>query len=165
MKAGARGPLEEHGEPAHAKASGSAELLSIGAAATLLGISERALRYYQELGLVTPCARTPGGMRRYSEGDLRRVERIRELQKLLGLNLDEIAVVLRHEDRIAQIKQTYHDERTAAGERLGLLRESLSLQEGLRAMVEAKRAGLDKFLADLDARMARTRQLLSASNS
>src|SRR6204780_3680759 len=80
-------------------------LLGIGAAAAQAGVSERALRYYQQLGLITPCSCTPGGMRRYSEDDLARVARIRQLQALLGLNLDEIAVVLRHEDRIAQIKR------------------------------------------------------------
>jgi DNA-binding transcriptional MerR regulator len=147
---------------AGAEPSSQAQLLSIGAAATLLGTSERALRYYQELGLVTPCARTPGGMRRYSDADLRRVERVRELQSLLGLNLDEIAVVLRNEDRIAEIKQSYHDERTGAGQRAELLRESLSIQEGLRAMVEAKRERLERFLADLDVRIARIRELLAS---
>ncbi len=137
------------------------ELLGIGAAAALLGISERSLRYYQQLGLVTPCARTPGGMRRYSGEDLTRVARIRELQSLLGLNLEEIAVVLRTEDRAAEIKQSYHDERTGAARRTELLREALSLQEDLRATVEAKRVALEKFLADVDARIKRIRALLS----
>jgi DNA-binding transcriptional MerR regulator len=41
-------------------------LLGIGAAAARAGVSERALRYYQQLGLLTPCHSTPGGMRRYS---------------------------------------------------------------------------------------------------
>ena len=72
-------------------------------------MSERALRYYQELELITPSGRTPGGMRRYSEADLARVTRIRELQSLLGLNLEEIAVVLRNDDRIGKIRELYHD--------------------------------------------------------
>ena len=59
------------------------QLLGIGAAAAQAGVSERALRYYQQLGLITPCACTPGGMRRYSEDDLARVARIRQLQALL----------------------------------------------------------------------------------
>ena len=139
-----------------------ARLLSIGAAAAVLGISERALRYYQQLGLVTPCARTPGGMRRYSAEDLKRVTRIRELQSLLGLNLDEIAVVLRHEDRVAEIRQSYRDERTGASERGELLREALELNENLRATVEAKRAALDTFLANLDARLQKIRGALEA---
>ena len=136
-------------------------LLGIGAAAARAGVSERALRYYQQLGLIMPASTTAGGLRRYCEDDLARVARIRELQNLLGLNLDEIAIVLRNEDRIAQIRRTYHDERTSADERLRLTRECLALQESLRATVEAKRAALSSFLADLDARIRRGRDLLA----
>jgi len=137
------------------------ELLSIGAAALATGVSERALRYYQELGLITPCGRTPGGMRRYSETDLARVGRIRELQALLGLNLDEISVILRTDDRMSQIREAYKDERTGDEERAALARECLALQEQLRATVQAKQTALDEFLADVEARIARARAILS----
>jgi MerR family transcriptional regulator, repressor of the yfmOP operon len=136
-------------------------LLGIGAAAQRLGVSERALRYYQQIGLIVPASTTPGGLRRYSEGDVARVERIVELKTLLGLNLDEVALVLRNEDRIAQIRLTYHDERTSEAERRQLTRECLVLQEDLRATVEAQRAALDAFLADLNARISRARALLA----
>jgi DNA-binding transcriptional MerR regulator len=136
------------------------ELVGIGAAAARAGVSERALRYYQELGLITPSACTPGGLRRYSKDDLARVDRIRQLQTLLGLNLDEIAVVLRNEDRLAEIRRAYHGERTSDADRRELLAESLTLQQDLRATVEAKRSAIEGFLADLDARIARTRDLL-----
>jgi MerR family transcriptional regulator, repressor of the yfmOP operon len=151
-------PAETAAAPAEA-----GELLGIGAAAARLGVSERALRYYQQLGLLRPAC-TPGGLRRYSADDIARVTRIRELQDLLGLNLDEIAIVLSREDRMAQIRLTYHDERTSQSERRKLIEESLSLQEGLRATVEAKRTALTGFLADLDARIGRSRKLLDAAD-
>jgi DNA-binding transcriptional MerR regulator len=135
-------------------------LLGIGAAASRAGVSERALRYYQQIGLITPCACTPGGSRRYSEDDLARVARIRQLQVLLGFNLDEIAVILRSEDRMAAIRRTYHHEHTSDAERHELLRESLQLQRDLRAAVEAKRVAIEGFLADLDVRIARSTELL-----
>jgi MerR family transcriptional regulator, repressor of the yfmOP operon len=145
-------------------AAGPAEdepLLGIGAAAVQAGVSERALRYYQQLGLLVPARTTPGGLRRYSEADLARVARIRKLQTLLGFNLDEIAVVLRNEDRMAEIRLTYHDERTSDEERRRLIRECVDLQQDLRATVEAKRAALDGFLADLDARIRRAEDQLA----
>jgi DNA-binding transcriptional MerR regulator/AcrR family transcriptional regulator len=135
-------------------------LLSIGVAAARTGVTERALRYYQELGLLTPCASTPGGMRRYSEEDLDRVARIRQLQTLLGLNLEEIAVVLRNEDRMAQIRDAYRREQASDDERRELAAESLRLQQELRGTVQAKRQGIENFLADLDARIVRTREVL-----
>jgi DNA-binding transcriptional MerR regulator len=155
-----RPPAPAAGAAAAAEA-GAGELLGIGAAAARLGVSERALRYYQQLGLLRPAC-TPGGLRRYSADDIARVTRIRELQSLLGLNLDEIAIVLRGEDRMAQIRLSYRDERTSQAERRTLIQESLSLQESLRATVEAKRAALEDFLADLDARLDRSRKLLDA---
>ena len=138
------------------------ELLGIGAAAAQAGVSERALRYYQQLGLLEPACTTPGGLRRYSADDLARVARIRELQTLLGLNLDEIAIVLRNEDRLAQIRRAYKDERTSEQERLGLSRECLALLENLRETVEAKRSALESFLADLDAKIGRCRDVVTA---
>ena len=81
--------------------------------------------------------------------------RIRELQALLGLNLDEIAIVLRNEDRIAEIRPAITTSGPATMERRGLIRECLALQEDLRATVEAKRGALDDFLTDLDARIRR----------
>ena len=136
------------------------ELLGIGAAAAHAGVSERALRYYQQLGLLEPACTTPGGLRRYSADDLARVARIRELQTLLGLNLDQIAIVLGNEDRLAQIRRAYKDERTSDEERYQLGRECLALLESLRETVEAKRAALESFLADLDARIGRYKDVL-----
>jgi DNA-binding transcriptional MerR regulator len=135
-------------------------LVSIGEAAARAGVSQRALRYYQEIGLMTPSACTAGGLRRYSEADLGRVGRIRELQTLLGLNLDEIAAVLGNEDRLAEMKAAYHDVRTDEQKRKAILGECLRLQLALRATVEAKRIAITEFLADLDARICRIENLL-----
>jgi MerR family transcriptional regulator, repressor of the yfmOP operon len=160
--AGVPGVMREDARGVAAEdASGAKEhLLGIGAAAERTGVSQRALRYYQQIGLLTPCGCTPGGLRRYSQDDLARVARIRQLQELLGLNLDEIARVLRDEDRMAQIRRAYFDEGTSRSKRQQLLRESLELQHSLRATVDAKRKGIEGFLAELDARIAKTRALL-----
>ena len=138
-----------------ARPDDSAQLLSIGEASERAGVSPRALRYYQQIGLITPSACTPGGLRRYSEENLSRVERIRELQNLLGFNLDEIAAVLHNEDRLAEMRITYHDARTDEDERQSILDECLSLQLELRTTVETKRVAISEFLADLDARIRR----------
>ncbi len=136
-------------------------LLSIGAAAEAAGVTERALRYYQELGLIEPAV-TTGGSRRYAQHDLDRVARIRELQALLGFNLDEIAVVLANEDRTAAIREAYFDEETPDSRRVQLLAESLDLATQMRRTVEAKRAALDVFVRDLDERIDRIRSAMGA---
>jgi MerR family transcriptional regulator, repressor of the yfmOP operon len=146
--------------PPAAPAEGRERLLGIGAAAQRAGVSERALRYYQQLGLITPSGRTPGGLRRYSPDDLARVRRIRQLQSVLGLNLDEIAVVLRNEDRLAEIRLAFHGQPLSGDERRKLMQECLSLHQHLRTTVDAKRTALESMLADLDEKIDRVRGLL-----
>jgi DNA-binding transcriptional MerR regulator len=169
-RVGTRTPSRERGSPPPPEAEAAEEacgepLLSIGAAAAQAGVTERALRYYQELGLLSPSGHTKGGMRRYSQADLGRVARIRELQVLLGLNLDEIAAVLRDEDRAAEIRAAYYEQTTGRAERERLLLESLGLATRLRATVESKRSALDAFLSDLDARIARITAALEQNRS
>ncbi len=135
-------------------------LLGIGKAAEAVGVSERALRYYQQIGLLTPSGRTPGGLRRYSSDDLDRVRRIRELQTLLGFNLDEVRTVFANEDRLTTLRGQYQ-RRPTPGRRRDLIAEKLVLEEQFRATVAAKLAGLQSFLDDLDSRVQRLRDLLA----
>ena len=44
--------------------------IRISDAATRVGVSARTLRYYEELGLLTPSLYTSGGERRYTPEDL-----------------------------------------------------------------------------------------------
>ncbi len=134
--------------------------VGISDAAERAGVSARALRYYQQLGLIHPVC-TSGGFRRYSDHDLERVARIRKLQALLGLDLDQIAVLLRHEDRLAEIRADYHDASTSTARRRELVQDSLTSHTELRATVAAKRAALDTFLADLDEQIARVRDAMT----
>ena len=69
------------------------------------------------------------------------------------------------EDRLAEIKQAWRQEGTSAADRRGLAAESLRLQEELRVTVQAKREAIDGFLADLDVRISRTRDLLGQMNA
>ena len=71
----------------------SDQLLKIGEFARQAGVSLRTLRYYEELGLIAPTARTRGGFRYYRQADLSRLRLIREMQDL-GLTLDHIGDLL-----------------------------------------------------------------------
>lgn len=60
----------------------------VGEVAARLGLTLRTLKYYEELGLVTP-QRTGSRYRLYSEADVARLERIRRM-RALGLSLGTI---------------------------------------------------------------------------
>src|SRR5215467_15387399 len=59
------------------------------------GLTPRAIRYYEELGLLRPSGRTAGGFRLFTEDDIAQLLRINELQTLLGFSLAEIKQTLR----------------------------------------------------------------------
>src|SRR5689334_24633754 len=78
--------------------------------ATSKGLTKRTLRYYEEVGLLPPTDRTEGNYRRYSEADVRRIERIKELRDLLGFSLTDIRTLMGAEDERTQIKEAYRHE-------------------------------------------------------
>jgi DNA-binding transcriptional MerR regulator len=65
------------------------DLLKIGDFARIAGTNLRTLRYYEELGLLAPASRSPGGFRYYRSCDVNRLHMIRDLQEL-GLHLERI---------------------------------------------------------------------------
>ncbi len=65
----------------------------IGELACAAGLTVRTLHYYDQLGLLSPVARTEGGHRCYTGGDVRRLHRIVALRSL-GFSLEEIGALL-----------------------------------------------------------------------
>ena len=61
----------------------------IGELASRVGLTERTIRYYEELGLLESVKRLDGGTRVYTDDDVRRLRFIRKL-KTLGLSLQEM---------------------------------------------------------------------------
>ena len=66
--------------------------ITIGQLSARSGVATSALRYYEELGLISS-ERSPGNQRRYPQPTLRRVAFIRSAQRV-GLTLDEVAEAL-----------------------------------------------------------------------
>ena len=61
----------------------------IGELAQRIGLTERTIRYYEELGLLESVKRLDGGQRVYTDEDVRRLRFIQKL-KMLGLSLQEM---------------------------------------------------------------------------
>jgi len=70
------------------------DLLKIGDFARIADTNLRTLRYYEEMGLITPATRSQGGFRYYRQTDVNRVQMIRDLQEL-GLALERIRDLIR----------------------------------------------------------------------
>lgn len=69
------------------------ELLQIGDVAARTELSIKTIRHYDEVGLVTPSARSAGGFRLYTADDIDRLLSIRRM-KPLGFTLEEMGELL-----------------------------------------------------------------------
>jgi DNA-binding transcriptional MerR regulator len=139
---------------------GGERLLTIGQAATAAVVTPRTLRYYEELGLLRPSAHSVRGARRYSADDLARIARIRELQQLMGFNLEEIGQILSAEDQLERIRGEYRSGQQTSRRRRELLAEAIVINDRLREQVRHKVSRIAGFLEELDAKAVRYRVIV-----
>jgi DNA-binding transcriptional MerR regulator len=142
--------------------------LRIGDVAARVGVSTRTLRYYEELGILSPSDYTPGGERRYRPEDLRQLERILELKELLGMNLEEIKETLASQVRLDELRAAYreHNEVESAAARVrrrSILVEALELRADLIARMDDKLKKMTEFRSQLASDADRCRSLLAES--
>lgn len=109
-------------------------MLKIGQMAKRLGLNIRTLRYYEEIGLLPPPARTEGGYRLYSASDERLLRFVLQARQA-GFRLNEIRHIL---------------QRGKDGRACGYVREAIA---GHIADADARIADLQRLRARL-ARMA-----------
>ncbi len=84
----------------------------ISVAAEIAGVHPQTLRIYERKGLLDP-ARTVGGSRRYSEGDIEQLRRIQDLTAV-GLNLEGVKRVLELEAEVDRLRTEVAAARQAA---------------------------------------------------
>jgi DNA-binding transcriptional MerR regulator len=115
-------------------------LLKIGDFAELAGTNLRTLRYYEELGLLSPASRSQGGFRYYRHTDIHRLTMIRDLQDL-GLPLERIRELMATRDHGEDREQFVERMRRALNEQDRLLGERI---DELRRQREHIAAALNK---------------------
>lgn len=120
--------------------------MQIGELAARAGVSHRTIHYYERLGLLQPAEREGGGYRYYDETALKRLEKIATLKRL-GLSLDEIAAVI----------DLYFEDATGIRGK----EKVLEILEAQRARADAQLAELSAFRRDVDAGIARMKQLIA----
>ncbi len=125
----------------------------------MLGTTTRTLRYYEQLGLVSSSRLTETAQRRYGEDEIGRLRQIRELQTVLGLDLEEIGEHMAAYDRLDELKTEYQAG-AVAERRSEILDEGMAILGALRSRVSEKQALLTAFTTDLDARLDRYRLAL-----
>lgn len=136
--------------------AGEVRLVSIGEAAEALGVTPRTLRYYEELGLVSSSRSSLGAQRRYGPVELARLGQIRELQTLLGLDLEEIGEHLGAFDRLDALREEFWSG-PPPKRRAEILSEGMAILDRLQARVHERQQRLEQFATELEDRMERYR--------
>ena len=123
-------------------------LLRIQEVAAETGLTTRAIRYYEELGLLSPAARSDGAYRLFDISDLERLRFIKSLRDDAGFSL-------------AQISQLLEDE--AARERNRERFRATQDPDERRAIIDDARARVDRQIATLEAKAARVAEMIAAA--
>lgn len=127
--------------PSQAAAGGRARgLLQIGEVAERVELSLRTVRYYEEVGLLPPAERSPGGFRLYDAAAVQRLLVLKRM-KPLDFSVDEMRELLDHLDELAggpssarrpEVEAVLTGYRTRVTQRIGTLRDRLAGAEALQ---------------------------------
>lgn len=127
--------------------------VTVGKAAEMAGVSRKAIRLWEDKGLLPPAARTEAGYRLFDEADLDVLRFIRRA-KALGLTLDEINDILDLQrggahpcDRVTQILDAHLDQINHTLTELRQLRRALLAAR--RTADQTRKAGGDAVVCQI----------------
>jgi DNA-binding transcriptional MerR regulator len=126
-------------------------LLRIQDVAAETGLTTRAIRYYEEIGLLEPAARSDGAYRLFDASDLERLRFIRELRDDAGFSLAQIGQLLEDEAARERNRERFRSTRDVA-ERRVIVVDARDRVERQITTLRAKRDRLDAMLREAEAR-------------
>ena len=135
--------------------------LRIGEVAELTGTTPRTIRYWEEIGLLPGIDdRAQGQHRIYSDADVERVREIIRLRDLLGLSLDQLAVLLDAETARAELRRELEHAEDPSKIR-GLLEQALGHIGTQLELVRMRRQALGQLEEELVAKRRRVHKRLA----
>jgi MerR family transcriptional regulator, repressor of the yfmOP operon len=126
-------------------------LLRIQEVGAALGLTARTIRYYEELGLLTPAARSEGDYRLYDEDDVERLRFIKDLRDEAGFSLAEISQLLEDEAARTDFRVRFR-ETTDPAERRSILEDALARVDRQASSLQAKAERLHRMIEDAEGR-------------
>lgn len=125
----------------------AARLLLVTEVAAEVGLTARAVRYYEELGLLKPAARSEGAYRLYDDDDVDRLRFIRGLRDDAGFSLAEIGRLLEDEEARARNRARFRST-TDRSERRSILADALARVDGQVEILREKSSRIEAMIAD-----------------
>jgi MerR family transcriptional regulator, repressor of the yfmOP operon len=126
-------------------------LLRIQEVAAEVGLTARSIRYYEEVGLLEPAARSEGDYRLYDADDLERLRFIKGLRDDAGFSLAEIGQILGDEAARTRNRERFRSTDDPA-ERKAVLRDGMARIDRQIATLRAKTDRVESMIAEAKAR-------------
>jgi DNA-binding transcriptional MerR regulator len=126
-------------------------LLRIQEVAADTGLTTRAIRYYEEIGLLEPAARSDGAYRLFDASDLERLRFIKELRDGAGFSLAQIGQLLEDEAARERNRERFRATRDPR-ERRALVVEARDRVDRQIATLRDKRERLDAMIGEAEDR-------------
>jgi DNA-binding transcriptional MerR regulator len=137
------------------------EQFRIGELARRAGTTPRAVRYYEELGLLSERGRPRGRHRMYDARDEQRLKELLHIRETLGLSLSELRTWADAQAARAGLRERWHGgEVSDDATRQAIANEALSHIETQIALVAARRVALEELEDELTATRRRVREAL-----
>jgi len=131
--------------------SATQRLQRIQEVAAETGLTTRAIRYYEQIGLLEPAARSDGAYRLFDSSDLERLRFIKELRDDAGFSLAQIGQLLEDETARERNRERFRMTRDD-GERRAIVVEAGTRAERQIAILRDKRDRLDQMIAEAEGR-------------
>ncbi len=151
----ARTASDEPARPTVSKA-----LRRINDVAAEVGLTTRAIRYYEEQGLLTPSARSSGAYRLYDADDVERLRTIKAFRDDAGFSVAEIASLLADESARQRNKAAFVAA-TDQAERRVIVVDALARLERQLDLLGSKIQRLNEMRNDVAARADRAQARLA----
>ena len=141
-------------------AADAARLLRIQEMSELVGLTPRTIRYYEEVGLLEPAARSEGAYRLYDDEDADRLRFIKAMRDDAGFSLAEIATLVEDDQARSRSRERYLAT-TDPRERREILEAAAARLDRQVATLLEKRDRLDAMIAQTRDRLDRVERRLA----
>jgi DNA-binding transcriptional MerR regulator len=128
------------------------EELKIDDVSKQTGLTKRAIRYYEDLGLISNPKRSEGGVRLYTNEHVTQLNEICELKEVLGFSLQELKQVIAMKRMVDRMREKYESTAELVKMRGELLEVKKALAEQL-SLLEFKLHKILRFKGQIEKMM------------
>ncbi|MDP4127973.1 MAG: MerR family transcriptional regulator [Bacillota bacterium] len=127
------------------------------------GLTKRAIRYYEEIGILPPPQRSEGGIRYYTQEHVELLKKIKDTKDALGISLDELQHFISL-SKIIEVQKEGYKQSSERIERKEKLLEIISTFNKEIELIDQKISKIERVRNDLMNLKKRAQALVETMN-